>query len=141
MIGPSEALLFSHNVVLITMESPTANTSCCMPSYLPKRILPSSLCWLYPSLILSLYQVASLRQQLERLQGGGGERRAGGGGGVAGGCGPEASCGRSLAAMERAHRQALEELQRQHQRQTRELETEKDRLMQAESQATAQGQT
>ncbi|XP_037648422.1 TRIO and F-actin binding protein b isoform X1 [Sebastes umbrosus] len=80
--------------------------------------------------------VASLRQQLEQLQGGGG---GGGrwGGGVRGGCGPEAPCGRSLAAMERAHRQALEELQRQHERQMKELETEKNRLLLEETQDTA----
>ncbi|XP_065820771.1 TRIO and F-actin binding protein b isoform X3 [Labrus bergylta] len=75
--------------------------------------------------------VASLRQQLEQLQGGGG------GGGVRGGCGPEAACGRSLAAMERAHRHALEELQRQHERQIRELETEKERLLLEETQDIA----
>lgn len=40
--------------------------------------------------------------------------------------------------MERAHRQALEELQRQHGRQTRELEAERDRLLQEETHATAQ---
>nr|XP_020516020.1 TRIO and F-actin-binding protein-like isoform X2 [Labrus bergylta] len=76
-------------------------------------------------------EVASLRQQLEQLQGGGG------GGGVRGGCGPEAACGRSLAAMERAHRHALEELQRQHERQIRELETEKERLLLEETQDIA----
>ena len=42
--------------------------------------------------------------------------------------------------MERAHRQALEELQKQHGRQTRELEAERDRLLEEETQATAQGQ-
>lgn len=89
-------------------------------------------------------QVASLRQQLEQLQGG----RAGGGGGgcgrdrggVGGGCGPDAPCGRSLAAMEHAHRQALAELQRQHERQMKELEGEKDRLLEEETLATARGQ-
>ncbi|XP_069380972.1 TRIO and F-actin binding protein b isoform X2 [Paralichthys olivaceus] len=84
-------------------------------------------------------EVASLRQQLEQLQQGG--RRGGGGGGgggdVRGGCGPDAPCGRSLAAMERAHRQALEELQRQHERQIKELETEKDRRLLEETQDTA----
>ncbi|XP_056143785.1 TRIO and F-actin binding protein b isoform X2 [Lampris incognitus] len=81
-------------------------------------------------------EVASLRQQLERLQGGRGGGRVGEG--VAIGCGPEAPCGRSLEAMERAHRQALEELQKQHKRQTRELEMEKDRLLLEETRATAQ---
>lgn len=57
-----------------------------------------------------------------------------------GGCGPEAPCGRSLAAMERAHRQALEELQRQHERQLKGLESEKDRLLLEETQDTARGQ-
>ncbi|XP_062310748.1 TRIO and F-actin binding protein b [Osmerus eperlanus] len=72
-------------------------------------------------------EVASLRQQLEHLHGGGGR-----------GGGPEAPWGRSLEAMERAHRQALEELQKQHGRQTRELEAERDRLLEEETQATAQ---
>ncbi|XP_026201671.1 TRIO and F-actin binding protein b [Anabas testudineus] len=78
-------------------------------------------------------EVASLRQQLEQLQRAGGR----GGGGVVGGCGPDAPCGRSLAAMERAHRHALEELQRQHDRQMKELEAEKARLLLEEAQDTA----
>ncbi|XP_028268545.1 TRIO and F-actin binding protein b isoform X1 [Parambassis ranga] len=86
-------------------------------------------------------EVASLRQQLENLQqggrGGGGGRGGEGLGGVRGGCGPEAPCSRSLVAMERAHRQALEELQRQHERHIKELEAEKDRLLLEESQDTA----
>lgn len=86
-------------------------------------------------------QVASLRQQLAQLQGGRGGGGGGSvGGGVRGSCGPEAPCGRSLAAMERAHRQALEELQRQHDRQVKELETERDRLLLEETQDTARGQ-
>uniref|UniRef100_A0A3Q1FBY7 TRIO and F-actin binding protein b n=1 Tax=Acanthochromis polyacanthus TaxID=80966 RepID=A0A3Q1FBY7_9TELE len=44
---------------------------------------------------------------------------------------------RSLAAMERAHRQALQELQKRHDRQLKELETEKDRLLLEETQDTA----
>uniref|UniRef100_A0A8C6SEG2 TRIO and F-actin binding protein b n=1 Tax=Neogobius melanostomus TaxID=47308 RepID=A0A8C6SEG2_9GOBI len=59
-------------------------------------------------------------------------------GGPGNSCGPEAPCGRSLSSMEHAHRQALEELKRQHQRQVRELQSEKDRLLQEETQATAQ---
>lgn len=83
-------------------------------------------------------EVASLRQQLAQLQGGRGGGGGGSvGGGVRGSCGPEAPCGRSLAAMERAHRQALEELQRQHDRQVKELETERDRLLLEETQDTA----
>uniref|UniRef100_A0A8C6LYF8 TRIO and F-actin binding protein b n=1 Tax=Nothobranchius furzeri TaxID=105023 RepID=A0A8C6LYF8_NOTFU len=82
-------------------------------------------------------EVASLRPQLEQLQQGGG---GGGGGSVRGVCGPEAPCSRSLAAMERAHRQALDVLQKQHERQMRELEKEKDRLLQEEAQDTARGQ-
>lgn len=54
-----------------------------------------------------------------------------------GGCGPDGPCGRSLAAMERAHRQALAELQRQHERQAAALEGEKERLLQEEAAATA----
>ncbi|KAM4716812.1 TRIO and F-actin binding protein b isoform 2-T2 [Anableps anableps] len=79
-------------------------------------------------------EVASLRQQLEKLQQGGGGGR---GGSVRANCGPEAPCSRSLAAMELAHRHALEELQRQHDRQMRELETEKARLLLEETQDTA----
>ncbi|KAM7386419.1 hypothetical protein PAMA_009167 [Pampus argenteus] len=83
-------------------------------------------------------EVASLRQQLEQLQQGGRGGAGGrGGGGVRSGCGPEAPCGRSLAAMERAHRQVLEELQKQHDRQIKELEKEKDRLLLEETQDTA----
>nr|XP_015800771.2 TRIO and F-actin binding protein b isoform X1 [Nothobranchius furzeri] len=81
-------------------------------------------------------EVASLRPQLEQLQQGGGGG-GGGGGSVRGVCGPEAPCSRSLAAMERAHRQALDVLQKQHERQMRELEKEKDRLLQEEAQDTA----
>ncbi|XP_043956531.1 TRIO and F-actin binding protein b isoform X2 [Gambusia affinis] len=80
-------------------------------------------------------EVASLRQQLDKLQQGGREGRRGGS--VSGDCGPEAPCSRSLAAMERAHRHALEELQRQHDRQMRELETEKERLLLEETRDTA----
>ncbi|KAM3597645.1 uncharacterized protein V6R79_007400 [Siganus canaliculatus] len=84
-------------------------------------------------------EVASLRQQLEQLKGGrvGGGGGGGGEGSERGGCGPEAPCGRSLAAMERAHRQALDELQRQHDRQMKELEAEKDRLLLEETRDTA----
>ncbi|CAL9693628.1 unnamed protein product [Knipowitschia caucasica] len=78
-------------------------------------------------------EVASLRQQLGSLQGGGN-----GGGGQGKSCGPEAPCGRSLSAMERAHRQALDELTRQHERQIGEMQLEKDRLLLEETQATAQ---
>uniref|UniRef100_A0A3Q4G2P3 TRIO and F-actin binding protein b n=1 Tax=Neolamprologus brichardi TaxID=32507 RepID=A0A3Q4G2P3_NEOBR len=74
----------------------------------------------------------------EQLQRKGGE---GGGGGVRGSCGPEAPCSRSLLAMERAHRQALEELQKQHDRQVKELEAQKDRLLLQEAQDTARGQS
>ncbi|KAG7505312.1 hypothetical protein JOB18_028861 [Solea senegalensis] len=84
--------------------------------------------------------VASLRQQLEDLhQGGRGRGGIGGGGGgeVRRGCGPETPCGRSLVAMEQAHRQAVGELQRQHERQVKELETEKNRLLLEETQDTA----
>ncbi|KAF3846778.1 hypothetical protein F7725_003856 [Dissostichus mawsoni] len=81
--------------------------------------------------------VASLRQQLQQLQGGGGGRLGGRGAGVRGGCGPEAPCGRSLLAMDKAHHQALEELQRQHERQVKQLESEKERLLTEETRDTA----
>lgn len=57
-----------------------------------------------------------------------------------GGCGPEAPCSRSLAAMEHAQRQAVEELQRQHERQMKEVENEKNRLLLEETQDTTRGQ-
>ncbi|XP_015236325.1 PREDICTED: TRIO and F-actin-binding protein isoform X2 [Cyprinodon variegatus] len=79
-------------------------------------------------------EVASLRQQLDQLQQGGG---GGWGKSMRVNCGPEAPCSRSLAAMERAHRHALEELQRQHDRQMRELEKEKERLLMEETRDTA----
>lgn len=60
---------------------------------------------------------------------------------MGGDCGPEAPCSRSLAAMERAHRHALEELQRQHDRQMRELEKEKERLLLEETRDTARGRS
>ncbi|KAJ4920688.1 hypothetical protein JOQ06_016401 [Pogonophryne albipinna] len=84
-------------------------------------------------------EVASLRQQLQQLQGGGGGggRLGGRGAGVRGGCGPEAPCGRSLLAMDQAHHQALEELQRQHERQVKQLESEKERLLTEETRDTA----
>lgn len=97
--------------------------------------------WALPPSFLVYSQVASLRLQLEQLQGGSGGGGGGRvGGGVRGGCGPEAPCGRSLAAMEHAHRQALGELQRQHERQMKDLESEKDRLLLEETQDTARGQ-
>nr|XP_057905449.1 TRIO and F-actin binding protein b isoform X2 [Doryrhamphus excisus] len=81
-------------------------------------------------------EVASLRQQLEQLrQGGGGG--GGGGKGMRGGCGPDGPCSRSLAAMDRAHRQAMEELQRQHDRRVADLEAEKKMLLLEEIQDTA----
>ncbi|XP_066531050.1 TRIO and F-actin binding protein b [Hoplias malabaricus] len=73
-------------------------------------------------------EVASLRQQLERVQGVGS---------VCVGCGCGGVCGASLEQMERAHRQALQELQRKHDRQIAELERERERLLQEETQATA----
>lgn len=81
--------------------------------------------------------MASLKQELEQLLGG--RRVSGGGGGSVIGCGPNGPCGRSLAAMERAHRQALAELQRQHERQVAALEGEKERLLREEAGATARG--
>ncbi|XP_075309617.1 TRIO and F-actin binding protein b isoform X1 [Odontesthes bonariensis] len=82
-------------------------------------------------------EVASLRQQLEQLQHGGGGGVGRGRGSVRGGCGPEAPCSRSLVAMERAHRHALDELQKQHERQIRKLDGEKSRLQLEDSQDTA----
>lgn len=98
--------------------------------------------------------MASLRQQLEHLKKGGvgggvgggetgrkkeEEAGGGGGGGPRGECGPLAPCGRSLRAMELAHRHALEELQRQHAREVQELQQERDRLLKEETQATEKG--
>ncbi|KAL0992978.1 hypothetical protein UPYG_G00101750 [Umbra pygmaea] len=63
----------------------------------------------------------------------GGRRGVGGGG-----CGPEAPCVDSLQAMERAHKQALEELQKQHAREVREMERTREQLLRDETLATAQ---
>ncbi|XP_061829541.1 TRIO and F-actin binding protein b isoform X2 [Nerophis lumbriciformis] len=79
-------------------------------------------------------EVASLRQQLEQLQRGGG---GGGGKGTRAPCGTDGPCSRGLAAVERAHRQAMQELQRQHERQMTALETEKKMLLLEEIQDTA----
>uniref|UniRef100_A0A3B1JS47 TRIO and F-actin binding protein n=1 Tax=Astyanax mexicanus TaxID=7994 RepID=A0A3B1JS47_ASTMX len=76
-------------------------------------------------------EVASLRQQLARVQGDGGVCGVCVCGGVCGGV-----CSVSVEQMERAHRQALEELQRKHERQSCELKREKERLLQEEIQAT-----
>ncbi|KAL4647871.1 TRIO and F-actin-binding protein-like isoform X1 [Arapaima gigas] len=77
-------------------------------------------------------EVSSLRVQVEQLQQGRGSR------GGRRQCGPAASCGRSLEAMERAHREALDELQRQHVREVKDLQGGRDRLLQEETQATVQ---
>lgn len=113
--------------------------ACSSPAGTPRR---RSVSLYLPPFPLVPPQVASLKQQLEQLLGGRGVPGGGGGGGgsVAGGCGPVTSCGRSLAAMERAHRQALAELQRQHERQAAALEGEKERLLREEAAATARGQ-
>ncbi|XP_023670333.2 uncharacterized protein [Paramormyrops kingsleyae] len=78
-----------------------------------------------------LKEVALLKAQVEQLQ----KVRFAREGGK---CGLEAPCGRSLEAMEKAHREVLEELQRRHEREVRKLEVERDRLLREEAQATAQ---
>ncbi|XP_037553692.1 TRIO and F-actin-binding protein [Nematolebias whitei] len=52
-------------------------------------------------------------------------------------CGPGAPCRAKLGAMAAAHRQALQELQEKHVREKKELEGERDRLLQERSQAAA----
>lgn len=54
-------------------------------------------------------------------------------------CGPGAPCRARLEAMEVAHQKALHELQNKHVREFRELEEQRDRALQEESQAAAKG--
>ncbi|XP_076866437.1 TRIO and F-actin binding protein b [Brachyhypopomus gauderio] len=75
-------------------------------------------------------EVASLRQQLERVRGG-----VGAGVCVCGGA--EGGWGRCLEQMERVHTEVLEELNRQHGRQTAEMERERERALEEETRATA----
>ncbi|XP_042166688.1 TRIO and F-actin-binding protein isoform X2 [Oncorhynchus tshawytscha] len=77
-------------------------------------------------------EALSLRQQVECLR----KERVEMGMEVVSLCGPWAPCGQRLEAMEAAHRRALMELQESHAREVRELQ--RQRLLQEESQATAQ---
>lgn len=54
-------------------------------------------------------------------------------------CGPAAPCRARLEAMEAAHQKALHELQEKHAQEIRELEGERDKMLQEESQAAAKG--
>ncbi|KAM9769374.1 uncharacterized protein ACNS7B_021632 [Menidia menidia] len=52
-------------------------------------------------------------------------------------CGPRAPCRAKLEAMEAAHRRALQDLREKHAGEIKELEEERDRMLQEESQAAA----
>ncbi|KAK5926560.1 hypothetical protein CgunFtcFv8_022121 [Champsocephalus gunnari] len=52
-------------------------------------------------------------------------------------CGPGAPCRARLEAMEAAHQKTLQELQEKHAREIKELEGQRDRMLQEESQAAA----
>lgn len=54
-------------------------------------------------------------------------------------CGPGAPCRARLEAMEVAHRKALQELQEEHKLEIRQLEEQRDKMLQEESQAAAKG--
>ncbi|CAB1344531.1 unnamed protein product [Coregonus sp. 'balchen'] len=79
-------------------------------------------------------EALSLRQQVECLR----KERVEMGMEVDSPCGPWAPCGQRLEAMEATHRRALMELQESHAREVGELQRQRDRLLQEESQSTAQ---
>lgn len=54
-------------------------------------------------------------------------------------CGPGAPCRARLEAMEAAHQKTLQEWQEKHAREIKELEEQRDRMLQEESQAAARG--
>ncbi|XP_051558236.1 filaggrin-like isoform X2 [Myxocyprinus asiaticus] len=77
-------------------------------------------------------EVLFLRQQIEALRQG---RVAAG---VVGLCGPDAPCTLRLEQMEREHRERLQEIHNEHEREGREMERDKQRLLQEEAQNTVQ---
>lgn len=54
-------------------------------------------------------------------------------------CGPGAPCRARLEAMEIAHQKALQKLQEEHKMEIRQLEEQRDKMLQEESQTAAKG--
>lgn len=80
-------------------------------------------------------QALSLRKQVESIK----RERAAMEIEVDSPCGPGAPCRARLEAMEVAHQKALQELQDKHKRKIRELEEQRDMMLQDKSQAAAKG--
>lgn len=80
-------------------------------------------------------QALSLRKQVESIK----RERAAMGIELDSPCGPGAPCRARLEAMEVAHQKALQEVQEKHKREIRELEEQRDMLLQDKSQAAAKG--
>ncbi|XP_042287665.1 myosin phosphatase Rho-interacting protein-like isoform X1 [Thunnus maccoyii] len=78
-------------------------------------------------------EALSLRKQVESIK----RERTAMGIEVDSPCSPGAPCRARLEAMEAAHRKALQELQEKHTQEIRELEGERDKMLQEESQAAA----
>ncbi|XP_071392782.1 TRIO and F-actin-binding protein-like [Centroberyx affinis] len=78
-------------------------------------------------------EALSLRQQVESIK----RERVAMGMEVDSPCGPGAPCRARLEAMEAAHRKELQELQEEHGMRIRELERQRDGMLQEESQAAA----
>jgi len=76
-------------------------------------------------------QVVSLRQQIEALR----QVRVG-----VSVCGPDAPCALKLEQMEKEHRERLQKIHDEHERECREIETDKQRLLQEEAKNAVQGQ-
>lgn len=76
-------------------------------------------------------QVVSLRQQIEALRQ---VRKA------ASICGPDAPCALKLDQMEKEHRERLQKIHDEHERERREMERDKQRLLQEEAKNAVQGQ-
>ncbi|XP_043104971.1 TRIO and F-actin-binding protein isoform X3 [Puntigrus tetrazona] len=74
-------------------------------------------------------EVVSLRQQVEALR----QVRAG-----AGVCGPDAPCAVKLEQMEKDHRERLQKIHGEHERERREMERDKQRLLQEEAKNAVQ---
>lgn len=85
----------------------------------------------------SISKALSLRKQVESIK----KERAAMGIEVDSPCGPGAPCRARLEAMEVNHRKALQELQCQHEREIKDLEEQRDTMLQQESQAAAKGKS
>lgn len=58
---------------------------------------------------------------------------------AAGVCGPDAPCALKLEQVEREHKERLQKILEEHERDRREMEREKQRLLQEEAHNTVQG--